>query len=65
MDEIVIDFLDIDYHALTTNTERHNDTKMLLVRLGVYITTPIAMGCFLYVTITNECYAFCGNDDTF
>lgn len=65
MDELVIDSLDLDYEALSDakNIVKHNDTKMLLVRLGVYITTPIIMGCFLYITAVNDCYAFCGTDD--
>jgi hypothetical protein len=60
MDELVIDGIDYDFDELANaEVEKADNTKIMVVRLAIYITTPLIIAGFFYVTIVNKCYAFC------
>jgi hypothetical protein len=60
MDELVIDAIDFDFDELVnTKVDKANSTKIMIVRLTIYITTPLIIAGFLAITVFNQCLAFC------
>jgi hypothetical protein len=60
MDEGIISFINVDLMAPTTRINNHAH-KMLVVRLAVYVSTIIVLGCAFYLTISNNCLLFCND----
>jgi predicted metallopeptidase len=60
MDELVIEMFEVNLNALTYHVEGPGKQRKIMgIRLIVYLTVPILLGFFIYVTVANSCFAFC------
>ena len=58
MDETILVNVNVDLLAPTVRVN-NGATKMLTVRIGVYVTTIIILAGTTYLTISNDCLLFC------
>lgn len=60
MDEMVISMLDVDMKRLQEDRKYiGNSNKIFIMRMTIYIMTPIIAGIYGYITLTNWCFFFC------
>jgi len=62
LDEGIIATINVDLMAHATRSNNVS-TKMLTVRLTVYILTVFILAGAFYLTLFNECYIFCQGDE--
>jgi magnesium-transporting ATPase (P-type) len=60
MDELVIDKFGINMRRVSKHEHtKKDDQKILMIRIVIYVSLPLMLGFFMYVTAKNPCFAFC------
>lgn len=62
MDEAIISTINVDLMACTTRV-KNDSSKMLFVRITVYIGTALILASTFYLTVYTHCYIFCSGGE--
>lgn len=64
MDEVVLQSFTVDLNAKTSHIHsKGKSDKIMRVRVATYISCPILLCFFMYITTTNTCLLFCNADE--
>lgn len=62
LDEGIMACVDVDLLAPTLRVKKPAKNKILTIRIAVYVATLFVLGSTVYLTFSNKCVIFCGDN---